>query len=174
MVSFSHQGLSFVLILLDLDIVFSLFLKQLVHLLAEHFAFALLLGHEVGAFGEFHLEGGVLLLVLLVLLQQCPQLLDLLVLLLQGGLYFGYHLPLLSQFSDVHLVGLQLVQHLKVLTVLPHPFIFKIGIISAQEACRRRRENKGLWWWKSGEGIQVGGGKLITWINAAVGNLNIR
>lgn len=125
--TFTGGSLSIILVLFDLGIVFCLFLEEFVHLPTQHLGLCILLGHEVGSFGKLDLQRGVLLLVELVLLEKGTQLLDLLILLDQGGLHPRHQLTLLSKFRDVVLVRLQVAQQLQVLAILPHPFIFKIA-----------------------------------------------
>ncbi len=52
---------------------------------------------------------------MLVFLEEGLKFLDLLIFLLEGGLNLCYHLPLLSDLGDVHLVRLELVEELEVL-----------------------------------------------------------
>ena len=64
-----------------LGVVFCVVPQEVLHLFSQHLALVILLGHEMRPLSEFHLERGVLLLVLLVLLKQGLELLDLLILL---------------------------------------------------------------------------------------------
>lgn len=68
--SFPDHALPFQLILPYLLAVLGLFLHEFLHLLLEQSALIFLLGVEVRPLGEFHLQGGVFLLVLLVFLEQ--------------------------------------------------------------------------------------------------------
>lgn len=96
--SFPDHALPFQLILPYFLAIFSLFLHEFFDLFLEQSALILLLCVEVRPLGEFHLQRGVFLLVLLVLLKQRFKFFDLLVLLIKCGLDLGDPLSLFLYF----------------------------------------------------------------------------
>lgn len=128
--AFPDEGLPLGAILLHFLLYLMVFLKQVLKLPLQHFALIVLLRHEMGPLGEFHLQRGVFLLILLVFLKEGLQPLHLLILLAQGSLDPGNDLPLLFDLRDVELVNLHLRQDLEVLAQFAHSVDFKFSFIS--------------------------------------------
>lgn len=143
--TFPDEGLPLGVILLHFLLYLMMLLEQVLKLPLQHFALIVLFCHEVGPLSEFHLQGGVFLLILLVFFEEQLELLHLLILLSQRSLDPRNDLPLLFDLRDVQLVDLHLRQDLEVLAQFAHSVDFKFSFIRrAIKAGEPRDKEMGL------------------------------